>query len=181
MKPTSFHVVLHNPKAMPGQARECVAKSLLPKVEEMFQRGVERVRLTAEEDEDAITEEQRGYLHGVVLTECALYCKDAGGKRYPVKMWKEYFRDRLLGSKRKTFTNPRTGRKVSRTVRVSTEDLGMTRLAKYIDEVIAIIADELGHAVSEPLPPHLRPQRAKPPKCIESVDEETGEIIEEPA
>jgi len=51
------------------------------------------------------------------------------------------------------------------------------RLAEYIDQVIAIAATELAVVVSEPLPPHLRPQR-KRARALEQgdVDQETGEI-----
>lgn len=174
MKDTAFSVVLHNPSSLPGQARNAVSQQLLPKVEEMFKRGVDRVRLTAEEDDDAITEEQRGYLHGVVLTEIALYAR-ADGKQYPMPVWKEYFRGRLLPDKSRTFINPMTGHKSRRRVRVSTESLGVAKLASYIDQVIAIAADELNVVVSEPLPPHLRPQRRKK---NETIDADTGEITE---
>ena len=70
--------------------------------------------------------------------------------------------------------NPLTGKKVRRRERVSTEDLGVRRMAAYIDEVIAFAATELGVVVSEPLPPELRPGRAKK----ERIDADTGEILE---
>lgn len=176
MKDTSFSVVLHNPKALPEQARAAVTRQLLPAIDSMFSRGVDRVRVTAEEDEDAITEEQRGYLHRVVLTECSMYCS-ANGEKYPMPIWKEYFRGRLLPDKVRTFINPITGRKSRRRVRQSTEDLGVRGMANYIDQVIAIIADELGHAVSQPLPPHLRGLSRTKPRAGH-VDPETGEIME---
>lgn len=125
--------------------------------------------------DDAITQEQRGYLHGVVLTEIAQLARP-NGQQFPMKVWKEHFRSEFLGFEVVTCVNPLTGRKSRRRVRVSTEDLGVRRLAEYIDRVIAYAATELGVQVSEPLPPHLRPQRRH--TKTETVDEETGEILE---
>lgn len=167
-----LRVELRNPE----QARAVLTRQALPWVGEQLHAGRELVaefRLL----DDAITEAQRGYLHGVVLTEIALHARANGGRQFPMKVWKEYFRDRLLPDRRLTSVNPFTGRKTSRRVRVSTEDLGVRRLAAYIDEVIAIAATELGVTVSEPLPAHLRPQRRKA-KPAEVIDQDTGEILE---
>ena len=163
-------VELHNAE----QGRQVLTKSALPWVGEQLRQGralVAEFRLL----DDAITEAQRGYLHGVVLTEIALYGRANGGTQYPMKVWKEYFRERLLPDRRLTSVNPMTGKKTRRRVRVSTEDLGVRRLAKYIDEVIAIAAEELGVVVSEPMPPHLRPQRRQ--KKNEVIDPDTGEVL----
>ena len=160
----------------PEQARQALARGALPWIGEQLKAGRELVAEFRLLDDD-ITEAQRGYLHGVVLTEIALYARANGGQQFPMKVWKEYFRERLLPDRRLTSVNPLTGKKTRRRVRVSTEDLGVRRLAKYIDEVIAIAATELGVQVSEPLPPHLRPQRrAKKTNLI--VDPETGEVLE---
>lgn len=163
-------VELHNAE----QGREVLTKSALPWVGEQLRQGralVAEFRLL----DDAITEAQRGYLHGVVLEEIHLYARP-NGQQFAMPVWKEWFRSRLLPNKRVTSINPMTGKKSRRSVRVSTEDLGVRRLAKYIDEVIAIAADELGVVVSEPMPPHLRPQRRQ--KVAANVDQETGEILE---
>lgn len=161
----------------PDQARLALSKGALPWIGEQLKQGRELVgefRLL----DDAITEAQRGYLHRVVLTEIAQFARP-NGQQFPMKVWKEYFRERLLPDRRLTSVNPFTGKKTRRRVRVSTEDLGVRRLAKYIDEVIAIAATELGVQVSEPLPPHLRPQRRRA-QAMErgEVDAETGEILE---
>jgi sugar phosphate isomerase/epimerase len=125
--------------------------------------------------DDAITEAQRGYLHGVVLTEIAQFARP-NGQQYPMKVWKEHFRSEFLGFDVVTCINPFTGRKSRRRVRVSTEDLGVRRMAEYIDRVIAFAATELGVVVSQPLPPELRPQRRH--RKQETVDADTGEILE---
>jgi hypothetical protein len=125
--------------------------------------------------DDAITDAQRGYLHGVVLTEIAQFCT-ANGEKFPMPVWKEYFRDKYLGFKVVTHIDPFTRRKLRRRVRVSTEDLGVRRLAAYIDEVIAFAATDLNYQVSEPLPPPMRPERRKAKN--ETIDAETGEILQ---
>lgn len=157
----------------PEQAHQVLARQAWPWAKEQMRQGRELVaefRLL----DDAITNEQRGYLHGVVLTEIAQFCR-ANGKQFPMPVWKEWFRDKFLGFKVVTHVDPFTRRKLRRRVRVSTEDLGVRRLAKYIDEVIAFAATDLGYQVSEPLPPHLRPNRRLK---AESIDAETGEIME---
>lgn len=165
-------VELHNPE----QARAILARQVLPWVGEQLKQGRELVAEFRLLDDD-ITDKQRAYLHGVVLTEIALHARP-DGQRFDMKVWKEFLRDKFLGFKTVTHKNPLTGKKVRRRERVSTEDLGVRRMAAYIDEVIAFAATELGVVVSEPLPPELRPgcRRARAP-----VDPETGEILTEEA
>jgi hypothetical protein len=123
--------------------------------------------------EDEITTAQRGYLHTVVFPEIAQF---APGQKHDWRVWKEYFRETFLGFKVVTSVNPITGKKTRLRHRVSTEDLGVRAYAEYIDRVIAFAATDLGVTISEPLPPHLRPQRRQ--KRAETVDAETGEILE---
>lgn len=162
------------------QARAVLKAHALPWVGEQLKQGRELVaefRLL----DDAITEAQRGYLHGVVLTEIALYARP-NGQQFPMKVWKEWFRERLLPDRRLTSIDPMSGKKRRRRVRVSTEDLGVRRLAEYIDQVIAIAATELGVVVSQPLPPELRhtrkPKQVEAPKKLLNVNADTGEILE---
>lgn len=164
-----LRVELHNPQ----QAHAALREQAWPWVKAQTFAGRELVaefRLL----DDAITNEQRGYLHGVVLTEIARFAR-ANGEQFPMPVWKEWFRDKFLGFKVVTHVDPFTRRKLRRRVRISTEDLGVRGLANYIDKVIAFAATELGVTVSEPMPEHLRPQRRK---RQERVDEETGEILE---
>ncbi len=166
-----LRVELHNEP----QARAILRQTALPWVGEQLKQGNELVaefRLL----DDAITDAQRKYLHGVVLTEMALYARP-NGQQFPMPVWKEHMRKTLLGYKTRTFTDPMTGRKSKRRVRISTNDLGIAGMAKYIDKVIAFASTELGLTISEPLPAHLRPQRRKAIKR-EVVDQDTGEILE---
>lgn len=123
--------------------------------------------------DDDITAAQRGFLHGVVLTEIARFAR-VNGQQFPMKVWKEHFRSEFLGFEVVTCINPLTGRKSRRRVRKSTEDLGVRAMADYIDRVIAFAATDLGVQVSEPLPPELRPGRRRHPV----VEATTGEILE---
>lgn len=90
---------------------------------------------------------KRDYLHGVVLRQIAQQAA-FNGQRFPMPVWKEHFRSTILGSKKKTFVNPITGKKSRRLVRVSTEALGVRAYAKYIDKVMATAAAELGITIT---------------------------------
>jgi hypothetical protein len=123
--------------------------------------------------DDAITNAQRGYLHAVVFPDIARQAV-VNGQRFDAKTWKEWYRSEFLGFDVVTSVDPFTGRKLRRRVRKSTEDLGVRGMIDYIDRVIAHASTELGVTVSEPLPPHLRPQRRRKQ---ETVDQDTGEIL----
>ena len=159
----------------PEQARAHLRAVVLPWIGEQLAQGRELV-LEARLREDEISDAQRGYLHGVVLRDIAAFARP-NGEQFPLKTWKEHFRAEWLGFKRVTYTDPMTGKKSRRRVRVSTEDLGVRRMAEYIDRMIAFAATDLGVVVSEPLPPHLRGlSRTKTKR--ERIDAETGEILE---
>lgn len=93
--------------------------------------------------EDVKTDGQRKYYHGIVLAEIAKQAK-ANGQTFPLPVWKEFFRDKYLGFKTVTFTNPMTGKKSRRRVRKSTEDLGVRAYAELIEKVTAFACTDLG-------------------------------------
>jgi len=161
-------VELHSP----DQARAVLKAHTLPWVGQQLEQGRQLVAEFRLLDDD-ITDKQRAYLHAVVLAEIALYARP-GGQQFPMKVWKEHFRKEWLGFKTVTNINPITGRKHRTRVRVSTEDLGITAMAEYIDRIIAYAATELGVVVSEPLPPELRGKRKRD---WAPVDQETGEVM----
>lgn len=161
-------VELHSP----DQARAVLKAHTLPWVGQQLEQGRQLVAEFRLLDDD-ITDKQRAYLHAVVLAEIALYARP-GGQQFPMKVWKEHFRKEWLGFKTVTNINPITGRKHRTRVRVSTEDLGITAMAEYIDRIIAYAATELGVVVSEPLPPELRGKRKRDRA---PVDQETGEVM----
>ena len=127
----------------PDQAKACISHQIAPFCKKMWGNGVSRLTVTVEPEEDSKSKQQRSYYHGVVLTEIAEQAK-ANGEKFPMPVWKEHFRKTYLGNKRKTFINPLTGKKQSRQVRISTEDLGVKAYSKLIEQVTAFAATELG-------------------------------------
>lgn len=93
--------------------------------------------------EDAKTDRQRAYYHGVVLKTIAQQARP-NGEHYPLAVWKEHFRKECLGYKTVTTKNPLTGKKSRTRQRVSTEDLGVKGYSQLIDRVSAFAATELG-------------------------------------
>lgn len=93
--------------------------------------------------EDAKTDKQRRYYHGVVLKQIALQARP-NGQAHSLAVWKEYARDKFLGSKTVTFKDPITGKKSRRRVRNSTEDLGVKGYSTLIEKVTAWAVVELG-------------------------------------
>lgn len=126
----------------PQQAHQALANLVWPTIKAETMAG-NRMVVEFRHAEDAKTDEQRRYYHGVILVEISKQAKP-NGVQYPMQVWKEYFRDLYLGTKRKTFTNPVTGKKVSRTIRLSTEDLGVKGYTKLIEQVTAYAVTELG-------------------------------------
>ena len=116
--------------------------------------------------EDAKTDRQRAYYHGVVLKTIAQQARP-NGQQYPLAVWKEHFRAEYLGHKTVTSKNPMTGKKVRRRVRVSTEDLGVKGYSQLIDRVSAFAATELGVT----FPASFQQWEGM------QVDPDTGEII----
>ena len=92
--------------------------------------------------EDAKTDRQRAYYHGVVLTQIAQQARP-NGQTYGMHVWKEYAREKFLGFKTVTFKDPMTGKKHRRRVRVSTEDLGVRGYSMLIEKVTAFAVAEL--------------------------------------
>ncbi len=135
-------IVCHNPQ----QAHQVLIASFWPWLKAMTAAG-NKIVVRGEEYENELSDKQRGYLHGVVLTQIAQQAAP-NGQRFPMAVWKEHFRSTLLGSKKKTVVNPITGKKSRRLVRVSTEDLGVKAYAKYIDQVTAIAATDLGVTIT---------------------------------
>lgn len=126
--------------------------------------------------DDDVTDKQRGYLHAGVLTQIAQEAV-VNGERFPMEVWKEWYRSQFLGFKVVTSIDPFTGRKVRRRHRISTEDLGVKGMAEYIDRVIAHASTELGLTMRPPLTKEVRESLKRYAKR-EFVDLETGEITE---
>jgi hypothetical protein len=123
-----------------------------------------KLTLELREYDDDKTAAQRRYYHGYVLKQIAEKARPAGEKHH-LRVWKEHFRRSFLGvdgNKRVTVTNPITGKKSRRLVRISTESLGVKAYGALIEKVAAFATVELGVCFTE---------------TIETwVDTETGEV-----
>ncbi|HMZ86891.1 MAG TPA: recombination protein NinB [Giesbergeria sp.] len=149
----------------PVQAGQHFKNVLAPWCKSMWAAG-HRLHVEVRLHDDAKTDRQRRYYHGVVLKTIAQQAKP-NGQQYPLAVWKEHFRAEYLGSKTVTSKNPLTGKKVRRRVRVSTEDLGVKGYSQLIERVSAFAATELGVSF---------PASFEQWESME-VDQDTGEII----
>lgn len=134
--------VVHCVWANKEQAAKNLNGVLLPFARAQIAAG-HKVEIVAKLHEDALTDRQRGYYHGIILTDIAQQVSVSGVK-HPMPVWKEYFRSTYLGYKTVTVINPFTGKRSRRRVRISTEDLGVRAYAKLIDQVTAYAVQELG-------------------------------------
>lgn len=150
----------------PQQAAAILNRQIVPWAKSMMLAGhklVGEIRLA----EDAKTDRQRAYYHGVILKEIA--CKaEVGGEKFSLATWKEHFRNEYLGFKTLTFINPFTKKKSRRRIRVSTEDLGVKAYANLIERVTAFAVTDLGVGFSVP---NFQRYEAL------QIDPETGEIL----
>lgn len=126
----------------PQQGHHALSTLLWPHAKALLIAG-HKLDVETRLHDDAKTDLQRKYYHGIVLKTIAEQARP-NGQQFPLQVWKEHFRKEYLGSKTKTFTNPMTGRKSRRRVRISTEDLGIRAYSKLIDRVSAFAATELG-------------------------------------
>ena len=132
----------------PNQGRDAVRAQFLPFVGKLLEAG-KRVAITACEEEDAKSIQQRRYYHRYVLVEIAEQAK-VNGEKFAMPVWKEHFREIYVGSMWKVIKDPMTGKKKRRKVRISTEDLGVKAYSKLIDQVTAFAATELSVHFSVP-------------------------------
>ncbi len=131
-------IVMHNPV----QGHQVLTASFWPWAKAMLIAG-HKIVVKGEEAEDAKSDKQRRYYHGVVLTEIARHA-NANGQKFPMAVWKEHFRETLLGHKWVTNIDPTTGKKKRRKVRISTEDLGVRKYSELIEQVTAFAVTDLG-------------------------------------
>jgi len=96
----------------PVQANVAINKQLWPWLKSMTMAG-NRVTVECRLTEDAKTDEQRRFYHGVILKQIAQQARPNGVK-FSLAVWKEHFRNEYLGFKTVTFTDPMTGKKSRR-------------------------------------------------------------------
>lgn len=92
--------------------------------------------------EESLTAQQRRFYHGYILMEIAEQARPMGVK-YPMKVWKSYFREKYLGDKIESIVNPLDGTVKREVVRVSSESLGVKGYNRLIEQVTAYACTEL--------------------------------------
>ena len=140
------------------QARAVLKTAVFPWIGEQLAAG-RACTMELRLEEDLKTDKQRAYLHGCVLANIAQQARPNGDK-FPLPVWKEWYRSQFLGFRTVTHVNPFTKKRVRRRQRQSTEDLSVRRYAEYIERVIAHAVTELGVRFPE-----------------EWTDPETGEVF----
>jgi hypothetical protein len=145
----------------PVQSNQALKNVVWPWIKNQTMAG-NRISLECRYAEDAKTDQQRRYYHGVILQQIAQQAA-VNGQKFPLAVWKEHFRNEYLGFRTVTYTNPMTGKKSRRRVRKSTEDLGVKGYNVLIEKVTAFGATELGVVFD---------------RSQENVDPDTGEIYQ---
>lgn len=153
----AYEFVMHNPQ----QGHEVMSQAFWPWAKSMLAAG-HQLRVSAGSLEDHKTDAQRRFLHGVVFKAIAEQVV-VDGRRFPLAVWKEYYREKFLGFKTVSIINPVTGKKMRRRQRISTEDLSVKEYAQHIEKVTADAVT--AHGVWFP-PDYL------------TIDPETGEIYD---
>lgn len=132
----------------PQQASQHFRDVMLPWCRQRWAAG-DKLEIEIRLHEDALTDKQRRYYHGVILKEIAQQARP-NGEVYPMAVWKEHFRKEFLGFKTVTTKNPLTGKRVRQRKRVSTEDLGVKAYSQLIERVTAFAVTDLGVVFSCP-------------------------------
>lgn len=140
----------------PVQSNTAINKLLWPWVKSQTAAG-NRVTLEARLTEDAKTDEQRKFYHGVILLQIAQQAKP-NGESYPMPVWKEWFRAKYLGFKTVTFIDPFTKKKSRRRIRRSTESLSVKGYTRLIEQVTAFAVTELSVEFTELNAPNIDPE-----------------------
>lgn len=132
----------------PDQAKACIAHQIAPFCRTMWEQGIERLTVTVEPEDDAKTVQQGRFLWGVVYAEIA-HQAQIGGVRYTVDAWHELFKRMYLPRKKVSATVAGKKRPVVYTTIGTTKGLKVKAMSKYIEQVIAYGATELGVRFSE--------------------------------
>lgn len=99
--------------------------------------------LTLQSFEEAMTDKQRYYYHGYVLTTIAQQAV-IDGRKYSMKVFKEHYREKFLGDRVEEVTDIKTGATRRELQRISTESLSVKKYNILIEQVTADAATEFG-------------------------------------
>lgn len=127
----------------PEQAKACISHQIAPFCRTMWEQGIQRLTVTVEPEDDAKTVQQGRFLWGVVYTEIAEQAK-VSGVRYTTDAWHNLFKRMYLPRKKKVERIAGRKRPVVSTTIGSTQGLKVKAMSRYIEQVIAYGATELG-------------------------------------
>ena len=135
-----------------------------------------RVVVTVAEDEDALTTLQLRFFHGPVLSQLSEQAT-VDGRRYTREVWKRHLKNVILEREPVFKEMLLIGKTEPEPVRIwwSLRDMGVKRMSKFIDEVIAMAMTEwrvefrflVGErdAVRYPPPHYTGPKAKETAKC----------------
>lgn len=139
MSETSLRIVLSNPE----QAKQAIGSQLGPYCRDLWARGVERVSVLAEPEEDERTIRQLRFYWGVVLKETSEQGQ-IGGEKYTPDAWHELGKRLHLPRKHKKTRVAGRRRPVVTTSIGSTQGLSVKKMSLYLDKFMAMAATEYG-------------------------------------
>jgi hypothetical protein len=93
--------------------------------------------------EEALTNRQRKYYHGVILVTIANQV-NVEGRKYPLEVWKQHYRQKFLGDKVVEVIDVMTGATRRELQRVSSESLSVKGYNELIEKVTADAITEFG-------------------------------------
>jgi hypothetical protein len=140
----ALHTVFINPE----QAKTAIASQIAPFCRAQWQKGIERLRVTVEPEEDAKTVQQNRFYWGVILVQISEQAR-IEGQRYTVDAWHELFKRQLLPRVSKRVYVAGKKRPVIITTIGTTKGLSVKKMSAFIEAVIAFGASDLGVRFSE--------------------------------
>ena len=127
----------------PEQAKAAMRAQVAPFCHSLWNRGVQRISVMVQPEEDARSTQQNAYYWGVVLKEISAQATIGGVGATP-DGWHLYFKKKHLGYK---FTKVREPGKKRATVRKelrSTTDLSVRKMSEYLEQVMAEAVTDFG-------------------------------------
>lgn len=134
---------LHTVFINADQARAAIAGQIGPFCRAAWERGVERLAVTVEPEEDARTAQQNRFYWGVLLKEISEQAAP-GGQKWSAEAWHELFKRQFLP--RLTKRTKVAGRKapVVTTTIGTTKGLSVKKMSAYMEKVTAFAVTDLG-------------------------------------
>jgi hypothetical protein len=133
---------LHTVFIDPDQARAAIAGQIGPFCRAAWERGVQRLAVTIEPEEDARTAQQNRFYWGVLLKEISEQAAP-GGQKWSAEAWHELFKRQFLP--RLTKRIKVAGRKspVVTTTIGTTRGLSVKKMSTYMEQVSAFAVNDL--------------------------------------